>query len=82
MYHKHLNVRIRLKQQTFNISSIYIPPNSDYNTNELYVNNIRKINCKYPSSNIILIGDFILPNITWSQKNNDNNIIVPLCTLN
>lgn len=76
---EQLFVVLHFKNQSFIIGSIYIQPNTDKSNYDLYLNSINEIYHNYPGSNIILIGDFNLPNVLWSHYSKDNSIITPLC---
>lgn len=73
---------LRFKNQSFIFGSIYIPPNIDKLNYDFYINSVDEIDRNYPSSNIILIGDFNLPNILWSRDSKHSAIIIPLCEVN
>lgn len=64
------------------ISSVYILPNIDKSNYELYTNFVDEIYSYYLGSNVIMIGNFNLPNILWSHNLQEIIIISHFCIAN
>lgn len=64
---EHLFVKITVNKTLFIIGSVYIPPRSPAAVYESFIELVQSILSSNNDCNLILCGDFNLPNITWSN---------------
>lgn len=63
--HESLVLKITYLAHTFILCAIYRPPNSDVD----YLHKLQDLLFEYRSKHLILVGDFNVPSIDWSNEN-------------